>query len=166
MKFKKFNIVCGNWDDFFFHPERPPFLEDVTGEYWPESGGGIATFPPYKQIERAKEAVEIFNGNDHRFTLVATNSIEVIYTFTDCIFAFQIAQRNPANAEKIAEIVPREHWLDPALVSCYCVLGNVVTDMLINDYGVWGSIWEFDTSALENGDHLETYRKLCEFLPQ
>lgn len=161
MEFKKFNIVCGNWDDFFLHPERPKLPDEVFHRHWPENGGGKATLPPYKQIEKAKEAVQIFNANDHRFTLVATNSLDVLKTFNTCMLAYQTGCINDYNEAKVDSIISKCHWLCPDDVSCYCVLGKSVTDMLRASSN--RKCKAIDFAALEDKSNLDLSYELLSF---
>jgi predicted ATPase len=58
------------------------------------------------------------NGNE---LLMTTHSPYVLTALNNLIFAFQVAQVLPERADEIAQIIPREQWLNPDDVAAYYV---------------------------------------------
>lgn len=53
--------------------------------------------------------------------LINTHSPYVLTALNNLIFAFQVAQALPERADEIAQIIPREQWLNPDDVAAYYV---------------------------------------------
>ena len=53
--------------------------------------------------------------------LINTHSPYVLTALNNLIFAFQVAQKLPERADEIAQIIPREQWLNPDDVAAYYV---------------------------------------------
>ncbi len=58
------------------------------------------------------------NGNE---LLMTTHSPYVLTALNNLIFAFQVAQALPERADEIAQIIPREQWLNPDDVAAYYI---------------------------------------------
>ena len=58
------------------------------------------------------------NGNE---LLMTTHSPYILTALNNLIFAFQVAQVLPDRADEIAQIIPREQWLNPDDVAAYYV---------------------------------------------
>lgn len=58
------------------------------------------------------------NGNE---LLMTTHSPYVLTALNNLIFAFQVAQVLPERADEIAQIIPKEQWLNPDDVAAYYV---------------------------------------------
>jgi predicted ATPase len=75
------------------------------------------------------------NGNE---LLMTTHSPYVLSAINNLIFAYKVAHEVPEKADEVAEIIPREQWLNPDDVAAYYVGEGTVTSIMEDKFGLIG----------------------------
>jgi predicted ATPase len=75
------------------------------------------------------------NGNE---LLMTTHSPYVLSAINNLIFAYKVAHEVPEKAEEVAQIIPREQWLNPEDVAAYYVADGTVKSIIAEKYGLIG----------------------------
>jgi predicted ATPase len=75
------------------------------------------------------------NGNE---LLMTTHSPYILSAINNLIFAYKVAHEVPEKAEEVAQIIPREQWLNPDDVAAYYVADGTVTSIIHEGEGLIG----------------------------
>ena len=75
------------------------------------------------------------NGNE---LLMTTHSPYVLSAINNLIFAYKVAHEVPEKAEEVAQIIPREQWLNPEDVAAYYVADGTVKSIIAEKFGLIG----------------------------
>lgn len=75
------------------------------------------------------------NGNE---LLMTTHSPYVLSAINNLIFAYKVAHEVPEKADEVAEIIPREQWLNPEDVAAYYVADGTVKSIIDAGEGLIG----------------------------
>ena len=75
------------------------------------------------------------NGNE---LLMTTHSPYVLSAINNLIFAYKVAHEVPEKAEEVAQIIPREQWLNPDDVAAYYIADGTATSIMSESVGLIG----------------------------
>lgn len=70
--------------------------------------------------------------------LINTHSPYILSAINNLIFAYKVAHEIPEKAEEVAQIIPREQWLNPEDVAAYYVADGTVKSIIAEKYGLIG----------------------------
>jgi predicted ATPase len=70
--------------------------------------------------------------------LMTTHSPYVLSAINNLIFAYKVAHEIPEKAEDVAQIIPREQWLNPEDVAAYYVADGTVKSIIAEKHGLIG----------------------------
>jgi predicted ATPase len=69
---------------------------------------------------------------------INTHSPYILSAINNLIFAYKVAHEVPEKAEEVAQIIPREQWLNPDDVAAYYVADGTVTSIIHEGEGLIG----------------------------
>ena len=78
------------------------------------------------------------NGKGDNELLMTTHSPYVLSAINNLIFAYKVAHEVPEKAEEVAQIIPREQWLNPDDVAAYYVADGTATSIMSESVGLIG----------------------------
>ena len=87
---------------------------------------------------------------------ITTHSPYILSHLNLLLYAYQVAHDHPDRAEEVAQLVPRESWINPQEFACYQVENGGVTSLVNDDLGL------IDDNGLDNlsGDAADAFDNL------
>ena len=67
---------------------------------------------------------------------ITTHSPYILSHLNLLLYAYQVAEQHPERADEVAELVPRESWINPKEFACYQVENGGVTSLVNEDLGL------------------------------
>jgi predicted ATPase len=87
---------------------------------------------------------------------ITTHSPYILSHLNLLLYAYQVAHAHPDRAEEVAQLVPRESWINPQEFACYQVEDGGVTSLVSEELGL------IDDNGLDNlsGDAADAFDNL------
>ncbi len=87
---------------------------------------------------------------------ITTHSPYILSHLNLLLYAYQVAHNHPDRAEEVAQLVPRESWINPQEFACYQVEDGGVTSLVSEELGL------IDDNGLDNlsGDAADAFDNL------
>jgi predicted ATPase len=92
---------------------------------------------PTTQKELVGYLADKCTQNDNEL-LMTTHSPYILSAINNLIFAYKVAHEVPEKAYEVAQIIPREQWLNPDDVAAYYVADGTVTSIIHEGEGLIG----------------------------
>ena len=87
---------------------------------------------------------------------ITTHSPYILAHLNLLLYAYQVAEKHPERADDVAQIVPRESWINPEEFACYQVENGGVKSLVNEELGL------IDTNGLDDlsGDAADAFDNL------
>lgn len=91
-----------------------------------------------KQLIGSLVSKTLQGGKGDNELLMTTHSPYVLSAINNLIFAYKVAHEVPEKADEVANIIPREQWLNPDDVAAYYVGDGTVKSIMAEKFGLIG----------------------------